>query len=428
MMKENILKVNDLQIHFFTDRGVIRAVEGVDFSVRKQEVWGLVGESASGKSVIGQALMGVVAKPAGRIVSGEILFKGEDILKKSPKEVQKIRGSEITFIPQDPTTALNPLLTVGFQISEAFKYHRSLRVSDTAGEIVKVMQVVNIPSPEARIKDYPHQLSGGLKQRVIIATALACQPELLIADEPTSALDVTIQMQIIKLIREIQGRFHMTMMLITHNLGLVAKMCDSVAVLYCGRIVEEAPTKSLFKSSRHPYTRGLLSSLPKGKKGTVELYTIPGQLPNPLYHPPGCHFAPRCDFKKAQCEEVPPMEWVGEDHRVRCWCWRCMTWTIVELMNLEKYFPLSSGFLTKKTRISGLWTGFPSPSKRERPSASSASRGAAKPQSARSSSSSTSRREVRSASTARMQPRSKVLLSRSTGKASRRSFRILTLP
>ncbi len=321
-MEGHILEVKDLRVHFFTDRGVIRAVEGVDFSLRTQEVWGLVGESASGKSVIGQALMGVVAKPAGRIVSGEILFKGEDILKKSPKEVRKLRGSQIAFIPQDPTTALNPLLSVGFQISEAFKYHRAVRASDTIGEIVKVMQVVNIPSPEMRIKDYPHQLSGGLKQRVIIATALACRPELLIADEPTSALDVTIQMQIIKLIREIQERFHMTMILITHNLGLVAKMCDRVAVLYCGRIVEEAPTKSLFKSPRHPYTRGLLSSLPKGRKGTVELYTIPGQLPNPLYHPPGCLFAPRCDFRKGQCEEVPPMEWVGEDQRVRCWRWR----------------------------------------------------------------------------------------------------------
>jgi oligopeptide/dipeptide ABC transporter ATP-binding protein len=323
-MKEHILEVKDLQVHFFTDRGVIRAVEGVDFSLRTQEVWGLVGESASGKSVIGQALMGVVAKPAGRVVSGEILFKGEDLLKKSPKEIQKLRGSKIAFIPQDPTTALNPLLSVGFQISEAFKYHRSLRASDAIGEIVKVMQVVNIPSPETRIKDYPHQLSGGLKQRVIIATALACRPELLIADEPTSALDVTIQMQIIKLIREIQDSFHMTMMLITHNLGLVAKMCDRVAVLYCGRIVEEAPTKSLFKSPRHPYTRGLLSSLPKGKRGAVELYTIPGQLPNPLYRPPGCHFAPRCEFRKAQCEETPPMEWVEEDRRVRCWRWRDM--------------------------------------------------------------------------------------------------------
>jgi oligopeptide/dipeptide ABC transporter ATP-binding protein len=323
-MKEDILKVNDLQIHFFTDRGVIRAVEGVDFYVRKQEVWGLVGESASGKSVIGQALMGIVAKPAGRIVSGEILFKGEDILKKSAKEVQKIRGSEITFIPQDPTTALNPLLSIGFQISEAFKYHRTLKVDDMTAEVIKVMQVVNIPSAEQRMKDYPHQLSGGLKQRVIIATALACRPDLLVADEPTSALDVTIQMQIIKLIREIQESFHMTMMLITHNLGLVAKMCDRVAVLYCGRIVEEAPTKSLFKHPRHPYTKGLLASLPKGEKGKVELYTIPGQLPNPLYHPSGCHFSSRCDLSTEKCEEVPAMEWVGEDHRVRCWRWKEM--------------------------------------------------------------------------------------------------------
>jgi oligopeptide/dipeptide ABC transporter ATP-binding protein len=319
---ETILEVKNLQIHFHTDRGVIRAVEDVDFTVRKQEVWGLVGESASGKSVIGQALVGVVAKPAGRIVSGEVFFKGEDILKKNPKEAQKIRGNQITFIPQDPTTALNPLLRIGFQIGEAFKYHRHQRVETASEEIVNVMKVVNIPSPEMRVKDYPHQLSGGLKQRVIIATALSCQPDLLIADEPTSALDVTIQMQIIKLIREIQAKFQMTMILITHNLGLVAKMCDRVAVLYCGRIVEEAPVRELYRNPKHPYSRGLLASLPEGEKGDVELYTIPGQLPNPLYHPVGCSFSPRCPHGADQCREVPLMEQVSQDHRVRCWRWK----------------------------------------------------------------------------------------------------------
>jgi oligopeptide/dipeptide ABC transporter ATP-binding protein len=320
--KEVVIEVKDLQIHFNTDRGVIRAVEGVDFKIHKQEVWGLVGESASGKSVIAQAVVGIVAKPAGRIISGEVLFKGEDILKKNPKEVEKIRGNQIAFIPQDPTTALNPLLRIGFQIGEAFKYHRKLKTSNIPEEIVKVMKIVNIPSPGQRVNDYPHQLSGGLKQRVIIATALSCQPDLLIADEPTSALDVTIQMQITKLIREIQARYHMTMILITHNLGLVAKMCNRVAVLYCGRIVEEAPVKSLFKEPKHPYTRGLLASLPKGEKGDIELYTIPGQLPNPFYRPRGCGFAPRCPFAYERCAEVPMMEHSSEDHRVRCWRWK----------------------------------------------------------------------------------------------------------
>jgi peptide/nickel transport system ATP-binding protein len=320
--EETILEVKDLQIHFFTDRGVIRAVEGVDFAVMEGEVWGLVGESASGKSVIGQALVGVVAKPAGHIIAGEILFKGEDILKKSPREAEKIRGNKIAFIPQDPTTALNPLLPIGFQIGEAFKYHRGLRTGSIAEEIVRVMKVVNIPSPEQRVNDYPHQLSGGLKQRVIIATALSCQPQLLIADEPTSALDVTIQMQIIKLIQEIQDKFQMTMILITHNLGLMARMCDRVAVLYCGRIVEESPVKELIKEPRHPYTRGLLASLPKGEKGNVSLYTIPGQLPNPLHHPPGCSFSPRCPFAYEKCLELPAMEWSSGDHRVRCWRWK----------------------------------------------------------------------------------------------------------
>ena len=320
--KENILEVKDLQIHFFTDRGVVRAVEGVDFFVRRQEIWGLVGESASGKSVIGQALIGMVAKPAGRVISGEVIFRRENILNKGPKELRKLRGNKISFIPQDPTTSLNPLLRIGFQIGEAFRYHRRLARSGIGKEVVNVMKIVNIPSPEMRLKEYPHQFSGGLKQRVIIATALSCQPDLLIADEPTSALDVTIQTQIIKLIRDIQNRFQMAMILITHNLGLVARMCDRVAVLYCGRILEEAPVRELFKNPRHPYTRGLLESLPRGGKGDVELYTIPGHLPNPLNHPPGCGFLPRCAHGIERCQELPAMETVSEDHRVRCWRWK----------------------------------------------------------------------------------------------------------
>ena len=322
MENGNLLEVNDLRIQFSTDRGVIRALEGVDFFVRKQEVWGLWENLRAARASSARLWSGSLqSRPAGSFRGA--LFQGQDILQKSSAEMQKIRGNEIAFIPQDPTTALNPLLTVGFQIAEAFKYHRGIkRHSDTAREILKVMQVVNIPSPEQRVRDYPHQLSGGLKQRVIIATALSCQPDLLIADEPTSALDVTIQMQIIKLIREIQEHFQMAIILITHNLGLVARMCDRVAVLYCGRIVEEAATRDLFKSPRHPYTKGLLASLPKGAKGKVELYTVPGQLPNPLYHPPGCHFALRCAFKKEKCEQAPSMEWISEDHRVRCWRWR----------------------------------------------------------------------------------------------------------
>lgn len=323
-MKEksrNVLEVNNLSIHFFTDRGVVRAVENIDFAVRDGEVWGLVGESASGKSVIGQALMGVVAKPAGRIMSGEILLKGEDILLKSPHALEEMRGGRVAIIPQDPTTALNPLLTVGFQIGESFRYH--CQGGDLHGEVIGVMKTVHIPAPEMRYGDYPHQLSGGLKQRAIIATALSSRPELLIADEPTSALDVTIQVQIIRLIREIQREFNMAMILITHNLGLVAKMADRVAVLYCGRIVEEAPVKELFKSPLHPYTRGLLASLPRGDKGDVELYTIPGHLPNPLDLPPGCSFAPRCAYAEDECTgAVPGTEWTSEDHRVACRRWR----------------------------------------------------------------------------------------------------------
>jgi oligopeptide/dipeptide ABC transporter ATP-binding protein len=317
----SVLEVRNLSIHFFTDRGVVRAVEDISFAVRDGEVWGLVGESASGKSVIGQALMGVVAKPAGRIMSGEILLKGEDILLKSAHELEEMRGGRVAIIPQDPTTALNPLLTVGFQIGESFRYHG--HASDLHGEVIGVMKTVHIPAPDARYGDYPHQLSGGLKQRAIIATALSCRPELLIADEPTSALDVTIQVQIIRLIREIQREFNMAMILITHNLGLVARMAQRVAVLYCGRIVEEAPVKELFKSPLHPYTRGLLTSLPRGDKGDVELYTIPGHLPNPLDLPLGCAFAPRCDRAEDECtREAPKTEWISKDHRVACRRWR----------------------------------------------------------------------------------------------------------
>jgi oligopeptide/dipeptide ABC transporter ATP-binding protein len=320
---ERVLDVRNLSVHFFTDRGVVRAVEDVSFAVREGEVWGLVGESASGKTVIGQALVGVVAKPAGRIMSGEIFFKGEDILKKSPNALQEIRGNQIAFIPQDPTTALNPLLPVGFQIGEVFRYHKCEWVTKVHDEVINVMKTVHIPAPEMRAADYPHQLSGGLKQRAIIAAALACQPQLLVADEPTSALDVTIQVQIIRLIREIQNQFHMAMILITHNLGLVAKMCHRVAVLYCGRIVEEASVKELFKEPRHPYTHGLLASLPKGDKGDVELYTIPGCLPNPLDPPPGCNFSPRCLYAQEKCvTEAPAVEWPSPNHRVRCWRWR----------------------------------------------------------------------------------------------------------
>jgi oligopeptide transport system ATP-binding protein len=317
-----LLEVKNLSIHFFTDNGVIRAVEDISFSVGARESWGLVGESASGKSVIGQALVGIVAKPAGRVMSGEILFNGDDILKKSPAMLQAIRGSQVTFIPQDPTTALNPLLRVGFQISEVFKYHKGPWMKKIDEEVLNLMKTVHIPSPEMRVGDYPHQLSGGLKQRVIIATALSCRPELLIADEPTSALDVTIQVQIIKLIREIQEKFRTAMILITHNLGLVATMCEKAAVLYGGRIVEEAPVKELFRSPMHPYTRGLLASLPRGDKGDVELYTIPGQLPNPLEPSVGCNFAPRCLKAETKCMvDKPEEEWLSTNHRVSCWRW-----------------------------------------------------------------------------------------------------------
>ncbi len=283
---EIVLDVKDLKIHFFTDRGVIQAIQGIDFQVQRGEVWGLVGESASGKSVIGQALVGIVAQPAGRVISGQILFKGEDVLKKNPKELQAMRGSKIGFIPQDPTTALNPLLRVGFQVEEAFRYHAG-KLDGLRKKVVDLMKIVHIPSPEDRIKDYPHQLSGGLKQRVIIGTGLASRPDILIADEPTSALDVTIQVQIIKLIEEIQSEFRMAMVLITHNLGLVGRICHRVAVLYYGRIVEEAATDQLFDEPKHPYTHGLLASLPKGERGAVESLCHSRTAPEPSRIHPG---------------------------------------------------------------------------------------------------------------------------------------------
>jgi len=322
-MSAEILKVKDLRTYFFTDIGIVKAVDGVDLCIKEKETLGLVGESASGKSVIAYSVMGLIPKPAGRIVSGQVIFKEKSLLGMSDREMREIRGKDIAMIPQDPTTALNPLFTIGNQIGEVIRYHERVGRPEIFEKVKSMLRVARVPSPESCLKSYPHEFSGGLKQRAIIAMALSGRPDLLIADEPTSALDVTIQMQIIKLIRELREQFGTSMLLITHNLGIVAKMCDRVAILYCGRIVEEGTARAIFYRPKHPYTKGLLASLPRGHRTQKGLYTIPGQPPGPLNREEGCHFYQRCEFARDRCSEPPGLEKIeGDDQRVRCWRWR----------------------------------------------------------------------------------------------------------
>ncbi|MFH1288800.1 MAG: ABC transporter ATP-binding protein, partial [bacterium] len=286
-----MLQVKNLSINFFLDEGVLPAVEGVSFQIRGKESVGLVGESGCGKSVTALSLLKLIPSPPGEIVSGEIWFNGENILEFSEKELTAFRGNKISMIFQEPMTSLNPLFTIGNQIEESFWLHRKeLNREERKKETTKLLRLVGIPSPELRLSEYPHRLSGGMRQRVMIAMALACQPDLLIADEPTTALDVTIQAQILELIKELKQKLNMSLLLITHDLGVVFDVCDRVVVMYSGRVVEEQLTESLFANPLHPYTIGLLKSLPKlgERKQTGRLETIPGNVPNPLEKISGC--------------------------------------------------------------------------------------------------------------------------------------------
>lgn len=320
---EVILEVRGLKTQFFTESGVVRAVDGVDFYVKRGEVLGLVGESGCGKSVTSLSIMRLIGQP-GEIVEGEIIFDNEDLVKLPEAKMLKMRGNRISMIFQQPTSCLNPVFRVGEQLSEVLFIHQDLGKEAGEKRAIELLNMVGIPEPESRIKAFPHELSGGMAQRVMIAMALACVPELLIADEPTTALDVTIQAQILDLMRNLRSKMETSIILITHDLGVVAEMCDRVEVMYAGRIVEEAPVVELYKSPKHPYTEALIGSTPVLGQAGKELFAIPGSVPNLIDLPPGCKFAPRC-LPRVQnnlticTEEEPELKTIGPNHKVRCW-------------------------------------------------------------------------------------------------------------
>jgi oligopeptide/dipeptide ABC transporter ATP-binding protein len=318
----HLLEVKNLRTHFPTRAGLVRAVDGVDFYLDSGELLGLVGESGCGKSITALSIMRLIAPP-GKIVGGEIFFEGRDLLKLSESEMREIRGDDVAVIFQDPMTSLNPVFTVGEQIAEALRLHRKLSRTQAREATIEAMREVAIPDPARRIDDYPHQLSGGMRQRVMIAMALACNPKLLIADEPTTALDVTIQAQILELLNDLRKQRELAVLLITHDLGVVAEVADRVAVMYTGKIVEESPVEEVFARPKHPYTEGLLRSVPKLTSAQViekqRLETIEGVVPRPTDLPPGCHFAPRCPHRLPRCtvEEIPLYNLEG-GVQVRC--------------------------------------------------------------------------------------------------------------
>lgn len=319
-MKETVLRVEDLRTHFFTRSGVVKAVDGVSLSVGERETLGIVGESGSGKSMTALSILRMVPAPAGKIVGGRILLRGDDLLQKTEKEMQKIRGSRISMILQDPMTSLDPLFTIGDQLAEPIRIHQQDGTTSVQARVEEMLRLVKIASPERRVHDYPHQMSGGMRQRIVGAIALACQPELLIADEPTTSLDVTIQAQFLALLKEVQRQLNLAMIVITHDFGIVARLCHRVAVMYAGRIVEEADVRTLFRSPAHPYTIALLRSLPQLGREAERLFSIGGHPPDLRQLPQGCSFAPRCPKAIEVCRtEYPAQREVSEGHRVRCY-------------------------------------------------------------------------------------------------------------
>jgi len=325
-MKKPLLEVKDLKTYFFTEDGIVKAVDGVDFVVYPGEVLGLVGESGCGKSVTSLSIMRLIGQP-GKVVEGEIIFDGQDLLKQTENDMTRVRGNRISMIFQQPQTALNPVFKVGDQIAEVLSIHQDCDKETGKKRAIELLSMVGIPEPEKRADAFPHELSGGMAQRVMIAMALACVPELLIADEPTTALDVTIQAQILDLIRDLRNKVGASVVLITHDLGVVAEMAERVAVMYAGRIVEQADVKNLFASPRHPYTLGLMGSIPILGKIKERLEVIPGTVPNLVNLPPGCRFAPRCkariEHQLQICTEVEPdLIPVSIDHIVRCWLYQ----------------------------------------------------------------------------------------------------------
>jgi oligopeptide/dipeptide ABC transporter ATP-binding protein len=319
----NLLDIRSLKTYFFTEGGIVRAVDGVDFSVKRGEVLGLVGESGCGKSVTSLSVMRLISQP-GKIVEGEVIFNDLDLLKVRDRQMMKIRGNRISMIFQQPQSCLNPVFRVGEQLAEVLYIHRRVNKKEGKRRAIELLSMVGIPEPESRVRSYPHELSGGMAQRVMIAMALACVPELLIADEPTTALDVTIQAQILDLMRNLRSQMDTAIILITHDLGVVAEMCDRVNVMYAGRIVEEAGVQSLFQEPKHPYTDALIGSTPVLGQADKELVTIPGSVPSLVDLPQGCKFAPRClarvENDLSICtEQEPDLKLIAPNHWVRCW-------------------------------------------------------------------------------------------------------------
>lgn len=318
-MNQGILEVEDLSVKFFTSDGIVNAVDHVTFSIGKEEVLGLVGESGCGKSVTSLAIMRLLPIPPARITSGRVLFDGVNLLERPENEMRQIRGNTISMIFQEPMTSLNPVITVGKQISEAIFVHRNVGKDEAKKQAIEMLRIVGIPNPEKRYNDYPHQMSGGMRQRAMIAMALSCNPKLLIADEPTTALDVTVQAQILDLITQLKERFGMSVLLITHDLGVIAEMCSRVLVMYAGQIVEEAPCVNLFDDPLHPYTVGLLKSIPKLEPGKQPLHTIEGNVPNAIELPHGCRFHPRCSEAVEICtQKQPALVTMNSSRKIRC--------------------------------------------------------------------------------------------------------------
>ncbi len=315
-----LLEVQDLRTYFHTEEGIARAVDGVSWELRRGETLGLVGESGCGKSVSALSVMRLVPEPPGKIESGRILLRGRDLLELDEAGMCAIRGDDIAMVFQEPMTSLNPVLTCGYQIMEAVVLHQQVTRSEARRRAIEMLRKVGIPAPEQRIDEYPHQLSGGMRQRVMVAMALSCGPDVLIADEPTTALDVTIQAQILELLGRLQEEFHMAILLITHDLGVVAEMADRVAVMYAGQVVEHATAEQLFAHPTHPYTRGLLESIPRLDQARERLEIIAGTVPDARRFPSGCRFQPRCPLAEPRCEQaVPELEPVAEGHWSRCW-------------------------------------------------------------------------------------------------------------
>jgi len=316
---ETLIEVKNLKTYFFTHEGTVKAVDGVSFKIKQGETLGIVGESGSGKSVTALSVMRLIPHPPGKIVNGEIYFEGKNLLKLNEKEIREVRGKKISMIFQEPMTSLDPVFTIGHEIMEAIQLHQGLNKEEARKKAIEILKIVGIPDVEKRINNYPHELSGGMRQRVMIAMALSCNPTLLIADEPTTALDVTIQAQILRLINDLKDKFGASVMLITHNLGVIAEMCDYVAVMYAGHVVEYTDVNTLFHNSLHPYTKGLSKSIPRLDVEIEHLDAIRGLVPNLLDLPSGCPFHPRCDFCFKRCvEEMPELIEIDDSHLVKC--------------------------------------------------------------------------------------------------------------